>query len=197
MAQEMFKGLDKKGKKKADIKKGKAFTLHHCWAELEHDEKWKNRELYEVPSRKQKASIDVGDSSDDDTPHSIAKTKRPDGRKCAKELLKGKKAGDDDISNHFNALMETGKEIAEERKALKMKEIEELKETEQRKAAVEEIGMVLNEEAIHTYVGGTLTVLAGRDAVKNIDGWTFPGGTTKGTGAANADTMWAHVWVTD
>ena len=61
----------------------------------------------------------------------------------------------------------------------------------------EEIGLVLNEEAIHSYVGGTLTVLAGRDTVRNIDGWTFPDGDTKGTGAANADTMWAHVWVTD
>ncbi len=70
------------------------------------------------------------------------------------------------------------------------------RDIDERKAAIEEIGMVLNEEAIHTYVGGTLTVLAARDAVKNIDGWTFPDG-TKGTGAANADTMWAHVWVTD
>ncbi|TKJ24832.1 ABC transporter substrate-binding protein [Blastococcus sp. CCUG 61487] len=65
-----------------------------------------------------------------------------------------------------------------------------------RKAAVEAIGMVLAEEAIHTYAGGTLTVLAAREEVKNIDGWVFPDG-TKGQGAANADTMWAHVWVTD
>jgi peptide/nickel transport system substrate-binding protein len=71
------------------------------------------------------------------------------------------------------------------------------RDIDERKAAIEEIGLVLNEEAVHTYVGGTLTVLAGRDAVKNIDGWVFPDGSTKGTGAANADTMWAHVWVTD
>ncbi|WP_040339605.1 ABC transporter substrate-binding protein [Candidatus Blastococcus massiliensis] len=66
---------------------------------------------------------------------------------------------------------------------------------DERKAAVEEIGLVLNEEAIHTFAGGTLTVLAAREEVKNIDGWVFPDG-TKGNGAANADTMWAHVWVT-
>ena len=53
-------------------------------------------------------------------------------------MLKGKKAGDDDISNHLNALMETRREIAEERKSLNMKEIEELKVTEQRKVAAEE-----------------------------------------------------------
>jgi peptide/nickel transport system substrate-binding protein len=67
---------------------------------------------------------------------------------------------------------------------------------DERKAAVEAIGVVLNEQAVHTYIGGTLTVLAAREAVKNIDGWVFPDG-TKGNGAANADTMWAHVWVVE
>lgn len=64
-----------------------------------------------------------------------------------------------------------------------------------RLAPVEAIGLVLNENVPNTYAGGTLTVLAARDAVKNLDGWTFPDGTL-GNGTANATTMWAHVWVT-
>jgi peptide/nickel transport system substrate-binding protein len=41
-----------------------------------------------------------------------------------------------------------------------------------RKAAVEEIGLVVNEN-----VPNTLTVMATREAVKNLDGWVFPDGT--------------------
>jgi peptide/nickel transport system substrate-binding protein len=67
---------------------------------------------------------------------------------------------------------------------------------DERKAAVEAIGEVLNENVPNTFAGGTLTVLAARDAVKNVDGWVFPDG-TKGNGTANATTMWGHVWVTD
>jgi peptide/nickel transport system substrate-binding protein len=67
---------------------------------------------------------------------------------------------------------------------------------DERQAAVEAIGLVINENVPNTFAGGTLTVLAARDAVKNIDGWTFPDDTV-GNGAANATTMWGHVWVTD
>jgi peptide/nickel transport system substrate-binding protein len=66
---------------------------------------------------------------------------------------------------------------------------------EARKAAVEEIGLVLNENVPNTFSGGTLTVMAAREAVKNIDGWVFPDG-TEGNGAASAQVMWGHVWTT-
>jgi len=65
-----------------------------------------------------------------------------------------------------------------------------------RKAAVEAIGEVLNENVPNTFSAGTLTVMATRDAVKNLDGWVFPDG-TEGNGANNAQIMWGHVWVTD
>jgi peptide/nickel transport system substrate-binding protein len=67
---------------------------------------------------------------------------------------------------------------------------------EERKAAVEAIGEVLNENVPNTYSAGTLTVMAARDAVKNLDGWVFPDG-TKGNGAASAQVMWGHVWTTE
>ncbi|WP_155858923.1 ABC transporter substrate-binding protein [Candidatus Blastococcus massiliensis] len=69
-------------------------------------------------------------------------------------------------------------------------------DVDERKAAVEAIGLVINENVPNTFSGGTLTVMAARDEVKNIDGWIFPGG-TKGNGAASAQVMWGHVWVTD
>ncbi|KAE8817653.1 hypothetical protein D1007_04762 [Hordeum vulgare] len=153
MAQNLFKGRLKKGAKK-DGKKGMTFTLHHCWKELENDEKWKNRDIYEIPNGKNKLKSSLGDlvdvdgdvSSDDEdddeqrspTPNSVAKTKRPDGRKAAKEKMKGKKAGDDDIQKSLDAIRSTRMELNEKREAIKMKQMEEAKETELRKAAVEE-----------------------------------------------------------
>ena len=47
---------------------------------------------------------------------------------------------------------------------------------EERKAAVEAIGLVINENVPNTFAGGTLTVMAAREAVKNLDGWVFPDG---------------------
>jgi peptide/nickel transport system substrate-binding protein len=67
---------------------------------------------------------------------------------------------------------------------------------DERKAAIEEIGLILNENVPNTFAGGTLTVMAARDVVANMDGWVFPDG-TKGNGAANASAMWGHVWTTE
>lgn len=64
-----------------------------------------------------------------------------------------------------------------------------------RKAAVEEIGLVVNENVPNTFSGGTLTVMATREAVKNVDGWVFPDGGPRGNGAAGAQVMWGHVWL--
>jgi peptide/nickel transport system substrate-binding protein len=67
---------------------------------------------------------------------------------------------------------------------------------EERKAAVEAIGLVLNENVPNTFAGGTLTVMAAREAVKNLDGWVFPDG-DRGNGAASAQVMWGHVWLAE
>ena len=69
-------------------------------------------------------------------------------------------------------------------------------DVDERKAAVEAIGEVLNENVPNTYSGGTLTVMAARDVVKNLDGWVFPDD-TEGNGAASAQVMWGHVWTTE
>jgi hypothetical protein len=114
----MYKGKNKKDKKGKD-KKGKGFILHHCWAKLEHDEKWKNRES-ELHNNKRKNKSSIGDativdcdgaSSDEGSPppNSIAKTKRPGGRKFAKEMMKCKKSGDDDIHKSLDVLMNARK----------------------------------------------------------------------------------------
>ena len=75
---EAFQGSAKKNKK-GKIVQGKPFTLPHCWEEFENDEKWKNRDLYEVPRRASKKSmgdatmIDADDASSEDG-NSVAKT---------------------------------------------------------------------------------------------------------------------------
>jgi peptide/nickel transport system substrate-binding protein len=65
-----------------------------------------------------------------------------------------------------------------------------------RKAAVEQISMVLDEKVPNTFTGATLTVLAVQDHVKNVGGWVFPDG-TKGEGVPGATTMWGQVWLAE
>jgi peptide/nickel transport system substrate-binding protein len=66
----------------------------------------------------------------------------------------------------------------------------------ERKAAVEQISMVIAEEVPNTFTGATLSVLAVQDHVKNVDGWVFPDG-TKGEGVPGATTMWGQVWLSE
>jgi peptide/nickel transport system substrate-binding protein len=66
---------------------------------------------------------------------------------------------------------------------------------EPRKDAVEQIGLVLAENAPNTFTAGTLTTLAARENVKGLDSWTFPDGTT-GEGVISGTTMWGFVWRT-
>ena len=145
----MFKERVKKGPKGTSTKdkKGKSFTLHHAFVALENDEKWKNRDGPQVPKRMCKvedATILVGDDEEysdegkrSPTPHSIPKSKRPEGRKYAKDK---KKNGDVEIKESFDAMMKHRKEMNEERKLLKFKELDDLKEAvEERRAAAEEM----------------------------------------------------------
>jgi hypothetical protein len=136
--------------------------LHHCWTELEFDEKWKNLDMHELGPRRKNSIGDTtiidGDGNSRDhgerstTPHSVARTKRPDGRKQASE--KGKRTGDDDIKFSFNALMNASKEMSEERMEMTLKETKELKvaddckvaATERRAAAEERRAAMGNEQ---------------------------------------------------
>ncbi|TVU41523.1 hypothetical protein EJB05_15051 [Eragrostis curvula] len=94
IAQRLYKGRpNKRGGKKG--KPGKGFALHHCWVLLEHDEKWRTRNL-EVPSKSKKSNnscsptddecVDIGSEDEDSigrrspTPSSAVEM-RPLGRK--------------------------------------------------------------------------------------------------------------------
>ncbi len=67
---------------------------------------------------------------------------------------------------------------------------------DERKAAVADISLDISENLPNLFTGYTLTDVAVREAVKNVDGWEFPDG-TPGDGVPGAQTMWVSVWVTD
>ena len=69
-------------------------------------------------------------------------------------------------------------------------------DVEERKAAVEQISMDISENVPNLFTGYTLTDVAVRDVVKNVDGWTFPDG-AEGDGVPGAQTMWGEVWTTE
>ena len=78
----MFKGEEKRTRK-GEIKKGRPFTLPHCYEVLKDDEKWKKRDDLDL-SNKRKRTIDLDDddeeaSSDDGkrspTPNSVSYSK--------------------------------------------------------------------------------------------------------------------------
>ena len=104
----MFKEEERKTKK-GKIKKGRVFTLPHCYDVLKDDEKWKKREdLDDLHlSNKRKRTIKLDDDDDEDdassddgkrspTPNSVSysKPKRPDG--CKKDAKEKKKRKEDD-----------------------------------------------------------------------------------------------------
>mgnify|MGYP000960602374 CR=1 FL=1 len=82
----MFKGEEKRTKK-GKIKKGRPFTLPHCYEVLKDDEKWKKREDIDDLdlSKKRKRTIDLEDDDEDDassedgkrspTPNSVSYSK--------------------------------------------------------------------------------------------------------------------------
>ena len=91
----MFRGEDKKNKK-GKVKKGKAFVLSHCYEILKDEEKWKKRDVLEVPSIKEVLNLDGDEASSDGgkrrspTPNSAnyANPRRPTGAKIAKVPLR-------------------------------------------------------------------------------------------------------------
>ncbi|KAE8806671.1 Tyrosine N-monooxygenase [Hordeum vulgare] len=60
IAQNLFRGEEKKTKK-GNMKKGRPFTLPHCYEVLKDDEKWKPREDVNEETNKHKRNIDLDD----------------------------------------------------------------------------------------------------------------------------------------
>jgi hypothetical protein len=77
------------------------------------------------------------------TPNSVAKTKRPIGRRQAKD--KGKKAGDIDIEKSLLAMVNVIKDMSDERKVARSKEMEENRAAKERRREMEERNTVAQE----------------------------------------------------
>ncbi|KAE8773937.1 Threonyl-tRNA synthetase [Hordeum vulgare] len=146
IAQGFFRERNMKGEKKK--RKGKAFTFHHCYKELKDVEKWKTRETFESSKKKSVVLEDEEDVIEETgpTPHSVTKSYRPDGNK----KVKGTKAGDNDLKEEFDAIVMARKEHAEEKRILKLKEIEERSEAERQRAAAEEKRAAAEERLVAT-----------------------------------------------
>ncbi|KAE8783788.1 hypothetical protein D1007_42714 [Hordeum vulgare] len=157
MANSIAKGLFKRSIKKGNKdKKGKAFTLHHCYAELESCVKWKSRDTLQIPNFKKGnvTNIDDDEASSEDgkistTPHSTTGLGMPEGRKVAKEKAK-KKPVDKDIKVSLDAMVKHRTKMNGERKAMKIKEAVELKVTATRQAVAEERLVATNEQVAET-----------------------------------------------
>ncbi|KAE8775164.1 tyrosine n-monooxygenase [Hordeum vulgare] len=87
----LFQGHEKKSKK-GKIKKGRPFSLSHCYDALNDDEKWRPREGVDEERNKRKRTIDLDDDEEESssdggkrspTPNSVAYSKpnRPSGGK--------------------------------------------------------------------------------------------------------------------
>ncbi|KAE8771790.1 Alternative oxidase 1a, mitochondrial [Hordeum vulgare] len=162
IAQNLLKG-DEKKTKKGNIKKGRPFTLPHCYEELKDDGKWKKRDgiddVDESNKRKKTIELDHDEeeaSSDDGkrspTPNSVSylKPKRPDGcKKDAKE--KKKRKGDGELKNAMEAIVKARKEASEVRKMARTQDAaaEERRLTaEERMVAAEERKVTLEERNV-------------------------------------------------
>ena len=152
----MFRGEDKKNKK-GKVKKGKAFVLSHCYDKLKDEEKWKKRDVLEVPSIKEVLNLDEDEASSDGgkrrspTPNSVnyANPRRPTGAKIAKERKKG--GGDDDLKHAMEEMVKARRLAMEERKLAqeaKQKKNSLHAETEARKVAAEERRLALEEKKL-------------------------------------------------
>ncbi|XBH95020.1 hypothetical protein VPH35_085657 [Triticum aestivum] len=164
IAQNLFKE-ETRTTKKGKIKKGRVFTLPHCYEVLKDDEKWKKRDGLEDLhlSNKRKRAIEMNDddeeedaSSDDGkrspTPNSVSysKPKRPDG--CKKDKTeKKKRKRDDELKNAMEAIVKTRVEANEVRKMARNQDVvaEERRLTaEERRVAAEERKVALEERKV-------------------------------------------------
>ncbi|KAE8804504.1 putative receptor protein kinase ZmPK1 [Hordeum vulgare] len=157
IAQNLFKE-ETRTTKKGKIKKGKIFTLPHCYEVLKDDEKWKKREdLDDLHlSNKRKRTIELNDDDEEDdassddgkrspTPNSVSysKPKRPDG--CKKDKTeKKKRKGDDELTNAMEAIVKARKEAKEVRKMARNQDVA----TEERRLAAEERRVAAEERKV-------------------------------------------------
>ncbi|KAE8819990.1 Alternative oxidase 1a, mitochondrial [Hordeum vulgare] len=163
IAQNLFKE-ETRTTKKGKIKKGKIFTLPHCYEVLKDDEKWKKREdLDDLHlSNKRKRTIELNDDDEEDdassddgkrspTPNSVSysKPKRPDG--CKKDKTeKKKRKGDDELTNVVEAIVKARKEANEVRKMARNQDAaaeERRLAAEERRVAAEERKVGMEERA--------------------------------------------------
>ncbi|KAE8789951.1 Alternative oxidase 1a, mitochondrial [Hordeum vulgare] len=164
IAQNLFKE-ETRTTKKGKIKKGKIFTLPHCYEVLKDDEKWKKHEdLDDLHlSNKRKRTIELNDDEEEDdassddgkrspTPNSVSysKPKRPDG--CRKDKTeKKKRKGDDELTNAMEAIVKARKEANEVRKMARNQDAaaeERRLATEERRVAAEERKVALEERKV-------------------------------------------------
>ncbi|KAE8775057.1 UDP-glycosyltransferase 73C6 [Hordeum vulgare] len=164
IAQNLFKE-ETRTTKKGKIKKGKIFTLPHCYEVLKADEKWKKREdLDDLHlSNKRKRTIELNDEEEEDdassddgkrspTPNSVSysKPKRPDG--CKKDKTeKKKRKGDDELTNAMEAIVKARKEANEVRKMARNQDVaaeERRLAAEERRVAAEERKVALEERKV-------------------------------------------------
>uniref|UniRef100_A0A8I6X2K3 No apical meristem-associated C-terminal domain-containing protein n=1 Tax=Hordeum vulgare subsp. vulgare TaxID=112509 RepID=A0A8I6X2K3_HORVV len=164
IAQNLFKE-ETRTTKKEKIKKGKIFTLPHCYEVLKDDEKWKKREdLDDLHlSNKRKRTIELNDDDEEDdastddgkrspTPNSVSysKPKRPDG--CKKDKTeKKKRKGDDELTNAMEAIVKARKEANEVRKMARNQDAaaeERRLVAEERRVAAEERKVALEERKV-------------------------------------------------
>ncbi|XBH98258.1 hypothetical protein VPH35_127798 [Triticum aestivum] len=157
IAHNLFKE-ETKTTKKGKIKKGRIFTLPHCYEVLKDDEKWKKRDgLDDLHlSNKRKRTIELNDDDEEDdassddgkrspTPNSVSysKPKRPDG--CKKDKTeKKKRKGDDELKNAMEAIVNTRREANEVRKMARNQDAA----TEERRVAAEERKVALEERKV-------------------------------------------------
>ncbi|KAK3120507.1 hypothetical protein QOZ80_9AG0688940 [Eleusine coracana subsp. coracana] len=144
IAQRLYKGKPNKKGGKA----GKAIALQHCWVLLEHDEKWRTRNIEDLTkskkSRNSCSPVDVDSDDEDDgsgrrspTPISAPSSKRPSGRKVEKKRLK-KAIGENAYKESLDNMVRTRKELAVERNEYRSARWMEMKEVEERRTAAEE-----------------------------------------------------------
>ncbi|KAE8773553.1 Alternative oxidase 1a, mitochondrial [Hordeum vulgare] len=119
IAQKLFQGEEKKSKK------GRPFTLPHCYDVLKDDEKWRPCEGVDEESNKCKRTIDLDDDGEESsidggkrnpTPNTVAYSKPnipSGGKKDGKE--KKKRKGDDELKNVMEAIVNARKELNEVR----------------------------------------------------------------------------------
>ncbi|XBJ18566.1 hypothetical protein VPH35_009699 [Triticum aestivum] len=159
--QHCTKLVQRRDEENQEGKKGRVFTLSHCYEVLKNDEKWKNRDGLDDLHLSNKRKVDDDDEEDDassddgkrsPTPNSVSysKPKRPDG--CKKDKTeKKKRKGYDELKNAMEAIVKARKEANEVRKMARNQVAvaeERRLVAEERRVAAEERKVALEERKV-------------------------------------------------